>query len=225
MSLCAFRTMACAVAPLAPILIAAVSGTSTCSAHADDAKQHTRQAAISWPPRSNAAPGHSALFSAALDCKRKSCEGGKTGKFMKMFQQMDKDVRGAGSSNHGSGGAGGAGGAGGGVGATEAVGAAATQQAVTGRGQYVCPSKDDIGMCTWSTVCYSVACACRHIHTCVDLCTVCCQLHLIASQYPEHPDEETKQKAIGLVEGLAWFYPCPECREDFREAIAEMPPR
>lgn len=51
------------------------------------------------------------------------------------------------------------------------------------------------------------------------------QLHLIASQYPESPTEETKRHAVGLIEGLAWFYPCAYCREDFREAIRQIPPR
>ena len=100
------------------------------------------------------------LFAAAVDCQRKSCDEGKTHKFKNMFTQMQERAEalpGAGGSRHGSGHGSGGGGSGSGVAAgatTAAAGAAAAAAAGKGKAseQFTCPSKDDIGMCTWTLV-------------------------------------------------------------------------
>ena len=50
-------------------------------------------------------------------------------------------------------------------------------------------------------------------------------LHTVAAYYPSSPSEEERAKAEGLVQSLAHFYPCLDCREDFKEEIKKAPPR
>lgn len=49
-------------------------------------------------------------------------------------------------------------------------------------------------------------------------------LHSIAGNFPEQPTEQDKKQAKNFIDSLAYFYPCEECREDFKEDVAHVPP-
>jgi FAD-linked sulfhydryl oxidase len=50
-------------------------------------------------------------------------------------------------------------------------------------------------------------------------------LHTIAAYYPEQPTLTEQEGVRQLFLALAQFYPCEVCAEDFRDSIAENPPR
>mmetsp|Transcript_34462 Transcript_34462/g.89259 ORF Transcript_34462/g.89259 Transcript_34462/m.89259 type:complete len:143 (-) Transcript_34462:1992-2420(-) len=49
-------------------------------------------------------------------------------------------------------------------------------------------------------------------------------LHSVAAFYPAKPSEEEKETMRGFMKGVAQFYPCKICRDDFVEEMEKDPP-
>ena len=49
-------------------------------------------------------------------------------------------------------------------------------------------------------------------------------LHTMAAFYPENPTDSDRKIMTNFIQGLARFYPCSYCAEDFREQIKILPP-
>ncbi|KAG8236829.1 hypothetical protein J437_LFUL017286 [Ladona fulva] len=65
-----------------------------------------------------------------------------------------------------------------------------------------CPlDKDELGKTTWAV------------------------LHTIAAKYPEKPTETQKDDMKKFISLFSRFYPCEYCAKDFRQDLAEAPPR
>lgn len=50
-------------------------------------------------------------------------------------------------------------------------------------------------------------------------------LHSMAAWYPDNPTDEDQSAMRGFITGLAKFYPCTYCAEDFRENLKSSPVR
>jgi FAD-linked sulfhydryl oxidase len=50
-------------------------------------------------------------------------------------------------------------------------------------------------------------------------------LHTLAAYYPEAPSQQQQAAAHSFVAAVSELFPCSHCREDFREAVEEAPPR
>lgn len=48
-------------------------------------------------------------------------------------------------------------------------------------------------------------------------------LHSMAAWYPDKPTTEQKTKITNFFQGLAEFYPCPWCADDFQDNIKKTP--
>lgn len=49
------------------------------------------------------------------------------------------------------------------------------------------------------------------------------QLHTVAAYYPDHPTDEEKRAAKGLVEALRLLYPCSHCRAQLAVDLEKLP--
>ena len=49
-------------------------------------------------------------------------------------------------------------------------------------------------------------------------------LHTTAAYYPIEPTTTQQEQMLGLIKGLAAFYPCSYCATEFRQSIKENPP-
>lgn len=75
-------------------------------------------------------------------------------------------------------------------------------KAATASDKVVCPpTKDAIGASTWTL------------------------LHSMAAWYPDRPSSQDKKLISGFIDGLAKFYPCTWCAEDFQINVEKSPPR
>lgn len=49
-------------------------------------------------------------------------------------------------------------------------------------------------------------------------------IHSVAASFPENPTEEEKKNVSDFFISLSKVYPCPHCRDDFRQSVEIIPP-
>jgi hypothetical protein len=86
------------------------------------------------------------------------------------------------------------------------------------------PDREELGRHTWTLVSAPATLPCLPMCFHAPACAPP-QMHTLAAYFPEQPTASDREAAAAFLRVLGALYPCSHCAEDFRDALAESPPR